>query len=415
MSVNQQHSFLGFIQPDPSPEIKLPARSASRKSRLSSGIMRKPFVRGPGRPNSWRHPGGTVSETEEGEFSESETDKELTPKTEGPHWKDRPTDSNKGANASSAEDKSPASSATSSNLKLKGRVVLFPSGKKPKYTSSFSFASFSRFRGQSGKGGTTQTAEDPHLGSDSSSNYDSHSPLRGGVDHPTGGGECSSKLLSTPNAGTGGQMMLANRASPNRKLKEATDKVSGKLRAYAHKLKKDQDQQQTSSLGARSGSVGGSAHGLKASARRATHKRSISLVTSETQGSSAPHSIAEEPAHELAANPNPGDIAQKTLGSVEVIDHGRRSSSQQSTPVIGSSPKSAFVRVVPSGRRVTPLQRSLSGDTCIPPKRMDEIRLHKIQEKNVIGSYANGLIPIRSASFSSSEPYKRRIHWQDKT
>ncbi|XP_059079950.1 uncharacterized protein LOC131878066 [Tigriopus californicus] len=41
---------------------------------------------------------------------------------------------------------------------------------------------------------------------------------------------------------------------------------------------------------------------------------------------------------------------------------------------------------------------------------MDEIHLHQIQEKTVIGSYSNGLIPIRSASFSSSEPYKKRNH-----
>lgn len=62
-----------------------------------------------------------------------------------------------------------------------------------------------------------------------------------------------------------------------------------------------------------------------------------------------------------------------------------------------------------------PLQRSFSGDNYpVTPRRMDEIHLHQIQEKTVIGSYSNGLIPIRSASFSSSEPYKKRKSWAEK-
>ena len=38
---------------------------------LSSLSKRRPFSR---KPSSWRHPGGTVSETEETDFSEAETD-----------------------------------------------------------------------------------------------------------------------------------------------------------------------------------------------------------------------------------------------------------------------------------------------------------------------------------------------------
>ena len=38
-----------------------------------SSILRRPLgCGGPRRPNSWRHPGGTVSETEECELSEAE-------------------------------------------------------------------------------------------------------------------------------------------------------------------------------------------------------------------------------------------------------------------------------------------------------------------------------------------------------
>lgn len=62
------------LQPDPNPEIRLPSNKSITGP---AGALRKPFVRGPRRPNSWRHPGGTVSETEE--LSESETDKDHTP------------------------------------------------------------------------------------------------------------------------------------------------------------------------------------------------------------------------------------------------------------------------------------------------------------------------------------------------
>ena len=55
------------LQPDPAPEIRLPPRPPS------SFTGRRPLLlSGSRRPNSWRHPGGTVSETEESEFSEAE-------------------------------------------------------------------------------------------------------------------------------------------------------------------------------------------------------------------------------------------------------------------------------------------------------------------------------------------------------
>ena len=56
----------GTLQPDPNPEFRLPPRPPGGLTR------RRPFIGGPRRPNSWRHPGGTVSETEESEFSEAE-------------------------------------------------------------------------------------------------------------------------------------------------------------------------------------------------------------------------------------------------------------------------------------------------------------------------------------------------------
>lgn len=55
-----------LVQPDPNPEYRLPPRPPPSSS------LRRPFIGGPRRPNSWRHPGGTVSETEESEFSEAE-------------------------------------------------------------------------------------------------------------------------------------------------------------------------------------------------------------------------------------------------------------------------------------------------------------------------------------------------------
>lgn len=60
---------------------------------------------------------------------------------QGPHWTSNKT------TGTSSSGKSPRADSTSVNLK--GRVLI-PSGKKPKHTSSFSFASFSRFRGQKG-------------------------------------------------------------------------------------------------------------------------------------------------------------------------------------------------------------------------------------------------------------------------
>ncbi len=52
------------VQPDPNPEFRLPPRPPTSLGR--------PFIGGPRRPRSWRHPGGTVSETEESEFSDAE-------------------------------------------------------------------------------------------------------------------------------------------------------------------------------------------------------------------------------------------------------------------------------------------------------------------------------------------------------
>ena len=60
------------VQPDPSPEIRIPPPAAD-----NAAVLRRPFIGGPRRPNSWRHPGGTVSETEESEFSEAEAEKQL--------------------------------------------------------------------------------------------------------------------------------------------------------------------------------------------------------------------------------------------------------------------------------------------------------------------------------------------------
>ena len=64
-----------LVQPDPNPEFRLPPRapppppstSADGDAAASSSV--RPFG-APRRPNSWRHPGGTVSETEECEFTE---------------------------------------------------------------------------------------------------------------------------------------------------------------------------------------------------------------------------------------------------------------------------------------------------------------------------------------------------------
>lgn len=135
-------------------------------------------------------------------------------------------------------------------------------------------------------------------------------------------GDTPSGLLSTPNLGG----HLTNRTSPNRKLKEATDRVSGKLRAYAHKLKKDQDQQQqqqqpapisstlsrsSSNSYVRSSSVNTSSSYGAPSFCQKTHKRSLSLVNSESKKH---NSIAEEPMGEsqAALQSDPGAVLHST-------------------------------------------------------------------------------------------------------
>ena len=137
------------------------------------------------KPSSWRHPGGTVSETEETDFSECEAD------------------------------------APGPDLKSERR--------KPGHVNSFTFSSLSMFRNKHNSGcsdtsGKKDGSRSPALISQlsiDSSIEEEH------LDHHN---------LTTNN---NSDNLGANNRSPNRKFKEATDKVGDKLLSYARKLKKD--------------------------------------------------------------------------------------------------------------------------------------------------------------------------------
>lgn len=124
------------------------------------------------KPSSWRHPGGTVSETEETDFSECETDT--------------------GNERDSAERR------------------------RPGHVQSFNFPSLSVFRSKhSSNGGGEQSLS---LTSQLSIEEE----------------KVSGDRMELPKHLTGS---APGSRSPNRKFKEATDKVGDKLRAYAQKFK----------------------------------------------------------------------------------------------------------------------------------------------------------------------------------
>ena len=173
---------------------------------LSSLRRRKQFPR---KPSSWRHPGGTVSETEETDFSECETD--------------------------SATEKSDR--------------------RKPNYVHSFTFSSLSRFRIRHNSGQSDLTGKQ---GSKSPSCL-SQLGIEGKTEEEklvlgNSAGQDSSKQDWIELA----QQIASPARSPNRKLKEATDKVGDKLRALSQKFKenREKDRGKTELSNARSSSAG---------------------------------------------------------------------------------------------------------------------------------------------------------------
>ena len=173
---------------------------------LSSLRRRKQFPR---KPSSWRHPGGTVSETEETDFSECETD-----------------------SATERADR-----------------------RKPNYVHSFTFSSLSRFRIRHNSGQSDLTGKH---GSKSPSCL-SQLSIEGRTEEEklvlgNSAGQDSSKQDWIELA----QQIASPARSPNRKLKEATDKVGDKLRALSQKFKenREKDKGKTELSNARSSSAG---------------------------------------------------------------------------------------------------------------------------------------------------------------
>ena len=167
--------------------------SLARHSLTTTFSKRRPFSR---KPSSWRHPGGTVSETEETDFSECD---ETAENTEEPELHRR----------------------------------------KPSHVHSFTFSSLSMFRSKqrhsSGDGASQLSFE--------GSTEETRPPA---VD-------CLEiKQITSP------------ARSPNRKFKEATDKVRDNLRAYAQRFKEnrergergERDTGRSELTGARSASAG---------------------------------------------------------------------------------------------------------------------------------------------------------------
>ena len=147
---------------------KVAGLSLARHS-LTSFSKRRPFSR---KPSSWRHPGGTVSETEETDFSECDETAETTEESE-------------------------------------------LTRRKPSHVHSFTFSSLSMFRSKhrhsSGGDGTSQLSFE-------------------GSTEETRAGDCLEiKQITSP------------ARSPNRKFKEATDKVRDNLRAYAQRFKENRE------------------------------------------------------------------------------------------------------------------------------------------------------------------------------
>lgn len=162
---------------------------------LTSLSKRRPFSR---KPSSWRHPGGTVSETEETDFSECETD-------------------------TGAENEE---------------------RRKPSHVHSFTFSSLSRFRSKHHSGQSDTSKKD---GSKSPACL-SQLSIEGSNDDEKQITLGDSKLENNSLAHKRDCIELPKQItspsrSPNRKLKEATDKVGDKLRAYAQKFKDNKEKE----------------------------------------------------------------------------------------------------------------------------------------------------------------------------
>ena len=162
---------------------------------LTSLSKRRPFSR---KPSSWRHPGGTVSETEETDFSECETD-----------------------TGNENEER-----------------------RKPSHVHSFTFSSLSRFRSKHNSGQSDASKKD---GSKSPACL-SQLSIEGSNDDEKQIVWGENKLENNSLAHKRDKIELPKQItspsrSPNRKLKEATDKVGDKLRAYAQKFKDNKEKE----------------------------------------------------------------------------------------------------------------------------------------------------------------------------
>ena len=160
---------------------------------LTSFSKRRPFSR---KPSSWRHPGGTVSETEETDFSECEE---------------------------TAENTEPDLAR-----------------RKPSHVHSFTFSSLSMFR-----------SKHRHSSADGTSQLSLEGSTEETSRPPAGAGAGAVDCLEI-------KQMTSPARSPNRKFKEATDKVRDNLRAYAQRFKenRERDVGRSELTGARSASAG---------------------------------------------------------------------------------------------------------------------------------------------------------------
>ena len=177
---------------------------------LTTFSKRRPFSR---KPSSWRHPGGTVSETEETDFSECD---ETGPEPE-----------------------------------LERR--------KPSHVHSFTFSSLSMFRSKQrhcSSGDSSRSPATSHLSFD-------------GVGEEGGTGE----WLEPP------KQVLSPARSPNRKFKEATDKVRDNLRAYAARFKENRERD-----GARCELAGGSCRSSSAGRSETIEEETSEDVEAERSG-----------------------------------------------------------------------------------------------------------------------------------
>ena len=165
---------------------------------LTSLSKRRPFSR---KPSSWRHPGGTVSETEETDFSECETD-----------------------TGTENEERRKPSHVHSNH--------------------SFTFSSLSRFRSKHNSGQSDTSKKD---GSKSPACL-SQLSIEGTNDDEKQIALGDNKLENNSLGYKRDKIELPKQItspsrSPNRKLKEATDKVGDKLRAYAQKFKDNKEKE----------------------------------------------------------------------------------------------------------------------------------------------------------------------------